>query len=387
MKGLGGIYLRGSTYWIAYNYRGVRYRESAHSDSEAVARKLLKKRLGEIGRGKVIGPIEDRLSFDDLADALVADYTANGKRSIRSIRLSIRHLRTFFGNAKAVDISSDRVMAYAAERQKDGAANASINRELAALRRAFSLMTKAGRISNAPHVSMLAENNTREGFLEPGDFARLHSHLPGYLRDPVLFLYRSGWRVGEMRSLEWRDVYDSEIRLRPANSKSKKGRVLPLTGELKAIIDRARNGRRPNCPFVWHLADAPIGDFRKTWNAARRAARLAHILVHDLRRSAVRNMIRSGVSQPVAMAISGHRTASIFARYDVTSTDDIARALERTERYIEQAPAAKIAVLTQISHNDSPFESSISNEVPDFVEEFGATRRIRTGDLLITKPF
>ena len=86
MRGMGRIYKRGGTYWLQYSHRGQVYRESSHSDRETVARKLLKKRLGEIGIQKFIGPTEERITFEDLAAALLTDYEINAKRSIDAAR-------------------------------------------------------------------------------------------------------------------------------------------------------------------------------------------------------------------------------------------------------------------------------------------------------------
>ena len=123
--------------------------------------------------------------------------------------------------------------------------------------------------------------------------------LSEYLRDPIAFLYLSGWRLGEMKALEWRDVdlAGKVVHLRPEISKNKDGRLLPLSGELLEIMDRAHAKRRPDCPFVFHRDGEPIGDFRKAWSTACKAAGLHPILVHDLRRTAVRNMVRAGIAR------------------------------------------------------------------------------------------
>ena len=136
---------------------------------------------------------------------------------------------------------------YVRERQREGAANGSINRELAALKRAFTLATRAGKLNSAPYIPLLEENNSRRGFLDHGSFLALREALPKHLRHPVTFLYFSGWRVSEMRTLEWRDVdlAGREVRLRPEVSKNKDGRVLPLRGELLEIVESARE-RAPN---------------------------------------------------------------------------------------------------------------------------------------------
>jgi hypothetical protein len=97
MRGMGRIFKRGSVYWIAYCYRGKEYRESSRSDSESQARKLMKRRLGEMGGGRLVGPSAERLTFEDLEKIILTDYEINGKRSVDSVRLSLRHLRGAFG--------------------------------------------------------------------------------------------------------------------------------------------------------------------------------------------------------------------------------------------------------------------------------------------------
>ena len=345
MRGMGRIFKRGSIYWIAYYFRGKEHRECSRSDNENQARKLLKKRIGEVANGNLIGPSEERMSFEDLARMLITDYEINGKRSLESVRLSIRHLREFFGLDRAIDITADRVAKYVRERQREGAANGSINRELAALKRAFTLATRAGRLGSAPYIPLLEENNSRRGFLDHGSFLALRDGLPEYLKDPVTFLYLSGWRVSEMRTLEWRDVDlpGRELCLRPEVSKNKDGRPLPLRGELLEIIQRAHEKRRPECPYVFHDDGQPIGDFRKAWNTACKKAGLSGIIVHDLRRTAVRNMVRAGIPERVAMELSGHKTRRVFDRYNIVNDADRAQASELLQTHLgAQANRSKI---------------------------------------------
>src|ERR1700722_3072121 len=184
MRGMGRIFKRGSVYWIAYSYRNKEYRESSGSESESQARKLLKKRIGEGSTGQFLGPNEERVTFEDMADALVIDYEINKLRSIRSLKLSIKHLKDRFALERAIDITTDKIKKYIADRQREKAANGSINRELSALKRMFRLAVESGRIRFAPHIPMLEENNARQGFVDHGVFLVLRSHLPNYLKDP-----------------------------------------------------------------------------------------------------------------------------------------------------------------------------------------------------------
>ncbi|HKN12797.1 MAG TPA: tyrosine-type recombinase/integrase [Candidatus Binatus sp.] len=340
--GSGSLYLRGTTWWIRYSHRGAEFRESSGSESETVARRLLNARIKETGKrgGRFLGQAEERLRFDDLADMLRNDYVVNNRRSLRRVKVGLKQLANYFGLDRAVDITTDRVGSYIVQRRKDGAANATINRELSALKRAFKIAVDAERLSRAPHISMLEEQNARQGFLEHGQFLALHAELPDDLKDPIEFLYRSGWRVGEMKTLEWADVdlAGQAVRLPPAKSKNADGRTLPLSGPLTDVIARASERRRLDCPYVFLINGRPIADFRAAWDAARTAAGLGHLLVHDLRRSAVRNMIRGRVPERVAMAISGHKTRSMFDRYNIVSESDLRDAMQQRDEYLDSRP-------------------------------------------------
>lgn len=365
MRGIGRTYQRGAVWWIAFWHNGELHRESSQSPNdptsgrkESDAKALLKKRFGEIGRGKLIGASAEKVTFIELKEDLLTDYEINRRRSVRSVKLSIIHLEKVFGTDRAMEIRTDRIKKYVSKRQSEGAANGSINRELSALSRMFNLAIESEKLVYAPHVPRLEENNARQGFLDHGSFLALQDHLPAYLKDPIWFLYLSGWRKGEMQSLEWRDVDlpGKAIRLRAENSKNKRPRFLALSGELLAVIQRAAARRRLNCRLVFHNDGAPVANFRKSWWKACVAVGLGHLekigegrgakkvyhglLVHDLRRSAVRNMVRAGINEKTAMERSGHRTRSIFDKYNISSEKDQADASEKLNRYLENQPAS-----------------------------------------------
>ena len=160
------------------------------------------------------------------------------------------------------------------------------------------------------------------------------------------FLFFSTWRVGEVRTLEWRDYDRSEgvIRLRPEHSKNKHGRVVPVDrGELADILARRRLARRLDCPYVFHRGGRRIGDFRKLWAKACAAIGLSGRIVHDLRRSGVRHLVRAGVPLHTVMAMSGHRTQSMLKRYDIVSLEDLRAAVERGSDYQGQ-PGQVVAI-------------------------------------------
>jgi integrase len=344
MRGDGRIFQRKGTsrWWIAFSANGREYRESA-GKSPAEARKLLRQRLREIQGDRFVGPTEKRLTVDDLLDALLTHLETRGAKSLVQIRAHLRPIRAYFGQDRAVDISSTRIEKYTAARLALGKARATVNRELQPLKQAFTLAVRQGRLAKAPYIPLLREDNAREGFFEQNEFNAVVRHLPKPIDDVARFAYFSGWRKGEILSLRWSavDRKGREIRLR--TSKSGHGRLLPLEGELWAIIARRWKGRgfrRPSdgmsgiSEFVFHRQGKSIGEFRKSWATACKEAGVPGKLFHDLRRTAVRNMVRAGVPQSVAMAISGHRTISMFLRYNITSDEDRRKAVQKMQNQL-----------------------------------------------------
>ena len=139
-----------------------------------------------------------------------------------------------------------------------------------------------------------------------------------------------------------------KITFRREHAKNGQPRVIPLVGELYAIIERRWEGRKLGaqiCPLVFHRKGQLIRTFRKAWQRACSAAGFPALLFHDLRRSAVRNLVGAGVDQVTAMKISGHKTASVFQRHRIVTDDDVRAALEPTEAAAKLTAASNVVVL------------------------------------------
>src|SRR5262245_6880798 len=151
LRGMGSIYRRGRVWWISYSHRGRVFKESSHSDNERVAERLLKKRIGETSSNRFVGPSEEKVTFDQLADLLAKDYKLRGLRSGGTVGVRLKHLRAYFGLDRALDINALRMRAYQQHRLDQGAKAGTVNRELhGALGRAFRLAVKLGVLSVAP---------------------------------------------------------------------------------------------------------------------------------------------------------------------------------------------------------------------------------------------
>ena len=162
--GMGRIYQRGRIWWVRYYRNGQEFNESSQSEKEAEAKKLLKKRMGEIVSGRFAGPKADRVTLDEIAQDLLTDYQIRGRKNHRQVKSKVNHLLAYFGKDRAKSVTTDRVKTYIVKRQEAGAAAAQINRELAALKRMFHLAIQAEKLLSAPYIPSLTENNVRTGF-------------------------------------------------------------------------------------------------------------------------------------------------------------------------------------------------------------------------------
>lgn len=335
-----------STWWVQYFVKGTRFRESSNSRSRPEAEAFLRQRLEAAALGNPVGRKVGRATFEDLAKILLDDYRANGRRSLERVEDALGHLHRFFAATEAGHISGDLIARYIGSRQEEGAAPATINRELGALRRAFRLAQSAGKVIFRPEISMLPENNRREDFFEADEYQAVLDNLPEYLRPVIQTAYITGWRINsEILTLEKRQAdFDSGyLRFEPSEAEGDKGRSFPLTAELREVLVRrlektAELEQKADriIPWLFHRDGKPIKDFRKAWAAACERADVMGKVPDDFRRTAVRNLERAGVSRSAAMMMVGHRSESIYR--GITITDEV----------VLNESAAKLAAFHQL---------------------------------------
>jgi integrase len=376
---MGMIWMRGKIPWIKYYRDGKSYYESANkalgikNATKADAKKLLQRREGAIADGRFQGLSaektafggfkevhEDNGQFDYKRDGkkyavygmfkeLVDDYRLNKRASIPQVLRSLWELSKKLEGHRLSRITTDQIKDYKTERVKAGMANATINRELAALKRIFrlALSSTPPKVTLIPKIEMLEEKNIRRGFFEHAEYLAVRNELQDYLKPVVECGYVYGGRKEEILSIEWPmvDMINGKINL--GESKNGDPRIWYLTPELYKTLLEYKMRRDSGYPDpisgkpishkkVFVRPDGkPIINFREGWEAACRRAGLEGRLFHDLRRTAVRNMELAGVKRKVAMLISGHRTESIYNRYRIVNEADLSAATTSLDKYFK----------------------------------------------------
>src|SRR5712691_7537911 len=338
-RGTGSVVkLPGSRFWyILFYVDGKQRRESSKTESRQQAEALLRKRLSEAEDGHA--QLDKKLRYEDVRASLLLEYSNKQNKSLRQQKNGevsiggLKHLDRFFKGVLVSRIDTDLIQKFVQQRIAEGAERPTVNRALALLRRMFYLAKEHGKIQNIPYFPMQKENPARQGFVTNEEFRRLLEALPLRFHPLVNFLYFTGTRSGEAQQITWNqvDLNQHQIRLEAEQAKNSEARILPLPNELmdqlRAIPIESRTG------LVFFAKN-----FRNHWYTAVQAAFLKTgnqkfdgLLIHDLRRSAVRNLIAANVPEKVAMRISGHKTRAVFDRYHIVSTSDLHQAMGRVQ--------------------------------------------------------
>lgn len=288
-----------------------------------------------------------------------------------------------FGGVLASRITAPMVLTYRAQRQQAGAAAATVNRELALLRHVLRVAYRDNLLIREPRIQLAPENNVRTGFVDDAKLDQLRdaaAKVGLWMRTFVELGATYGWRRGEILGLRCQqvDFTAGVARLETGTTKNRHGREVPLTTAVRLLLEQCCTGKKPiDHVLTRGRPPRPVHDVRCAWRnlcikvglgqwrcrtpdcgvvqarrkrcpkCRRRDWEYLGLLVHDLRRTGVRNLRRCGVAEHVAMTISGHRTSSTFRRYDIVCNDDKAVALAALEKAQQRSRTARAAVAAQ----------------------------------------
>ncbi len=339
-------------WWVRYtDAAGKLRREKAGSKSAAIT--LYSKRKIQVLEGvKLPENLRSVLHVADLAPALLRDYEVNGRKSLDSVERRLRkHVLPFFGEMPANEVGTDQINSYIAARQKEQAENGTINREMAALKRMYSLARTSTppKVRAVPVFPRLKENPPRQGFVEDQQYSSLVQHAEElWLKAILAVAYTYGFRKSELLlnlKVGQVSLKDNSIRLYAGTTKNDEGRSVKMTKEVRGLLCGCLAGKAADDYLFTRSDKKRVRNFRGAWYSLCERASLGKfvrgedkkphwrgLIFHDLRRSAVRNMVRRGVLETVAMKISGHKTRSVFDRYNIVSEADLHDAALKIEQ-------------------------------------------------------
>lgn len=333
---------RGSPFWWAdYVVGEKRMRESTECTSKKKAGDWLDEKIKATRAPTYIGPAAEELTVRDLLAALRSKYEVEERPSLRTLGSHIAAWETALGSERAMLVDEAALNRVVAD-WKATYAPATIDKLLGTLRRSYRIALKDRKLGTIPSFPRLRFFNTRESFTDwPTVLAlldALRQRDPG-VADLTEWAARTGMRKGESSKLSWLG-YDAEtgmLTLPGRAAKTGRPRSIPILEELADIIARRLDARRPDCPLIFHRDGERIVEFRKVWASACKEIGLVAgtpgLTFHDLRRVGLRNLIRAGVEQTVAMEISGHTTISTFRRYNITDEQDLREAVQKASAY------------------------------------------------------
>jgi integrase len=321
----------GRVWWIEWYQAGQRKRERIGPHKEA-AEQRLREVLSARAEGRYIKKNPDeKTRFKVLAGWYLGLEEVKAKKSYRRDKLSISMLVPTFGNRYVKDITPAMIEGYRLKRLQEitrlrkTTTPATVNREIACLKTIFSKAVKNEKAERNPAqgLKMLKENNERDRVLTQEEYERLLANCAPHVGQVVKVAYLSAMRQGEIINLTWGqvDLKEGFIRLRPEDTKTNEGRLIPLGQELIQMFKTMPRGL-PGVK-VFTRNGRPVNSIREGFDAACKRAGIEDFHFHDLRHCAITNWRRQGHDFIRIMAVSGHKTMNTFRRYNSVSKEEL----------------------------------------------------------------
>jgi integrase len=333
-----------------------KYKTEVIGKSARKAKKILAKREAEWEQKKyseefVPETSKPQYTFGELMAWYLELPIAKKKRSYTSDVEKSKPIVTYFGKMAADKIKPSMVESFQDRMLKSKHRfgkkykPATVNRMVALMKRVFNLAIREDMVLKNPcwKVTMLKEDNKRDRILTVEEFDRLLAELPDYLKPIVSLGYYTGMRRGEILKLTWKKVNMQEgyLDLEPEDTKNSEPRRIYFNDVLWDIFRRAGKIRSLKHDYVFTYRGKPIKEFREGFNKALEKAGIENFHFHDLRHTFNTNMRKAGVDQTVIMKLTGHKTLSMFNRYNTVDQEDAADAMKRLNFFLSEQKSFK----------------------------------------------
>jgi integrase len=335
--------------------------------------------ITDVTTGKVATSDIENVTCSELLTQYVTYLKGQKKPAAYVIEKCIEaNIRPFFGSMKVNKLETRHFERYR-EMRTETVSNSTVDHDFAYLKSALLLEYKKtpSRVARVPHIPKSGEDNVRLGFLEFDGYEKVLAHLPMSLKCIFVLAYHVGNRKGALLELKWPqiDFKNGVVRFIQRQNRKPVPLAAPIYGDMANWLRHQkayRDEHFPQCEFVsfWYPIDceidptfktghggrrnepgSPMRTFYQSWKTAVENAGFPDLLFHDLRRSAVRNMVEKiGMSEKRAMEISGHKTRSCFERYHIVSLADIQESGQKMDKWLkaQRSESSKAATVTSI---------------------------------------
>ena len=333
---------------MAIRRLGKGWQTDFYAYSKRVRKVFPLRKEAEAYQGRIKASIrEDRyldlkreIFFKQLSDWYLSLEDVKRKRSFERDRRSIEKLNGFFGTQPVRHLTASMISQYQAKRtgeisyRKRPTTPATVNREVSCLRAMCNKAILDGKLDRNPTkgVKLLREKNERERVLSSHEWEKYKTKCPRWYLPIAVIAYRTAMRKSEIVKLVRSrvDLKDGFIRLRAEDTKTGVGRTVPIHPELTKVLKRTFKVRPLKCDRAFHRDGRPLGpnDLRWVHEVVCTKAGIEDFTFHDFRHTCINNWRKEGHDYFKIMAASGHKTISVFKRYNMVDEEELRSLIE-----------------------------------------------------------
>ncbi len=316
-----GLVKRGEVWWISFMFQGRQIRRSTGTADRRLAEAILGKVKVQIVEGRFFDkPKEQQRTLPELLDRYLSEHAVR-RANYRRELTSVKNLKAFFGNPTLEHVTPKRIVAYKNHRYAEGVKPATINRELATLKKAFNLARREWEWCNdnpVCRVSMEQEHNTRDRWLTVDEETRLFHAAAPWLQELMRFALHTGMRQGEILGLTWAGVDLFRRTVTVFKSKNGERRTIPLNQTVLELLKHKYGSRSGDTALVFPSEAQTrrnASNIRRSLNLALVKAKMTNFHFHDLRHTCATRMVQAGVDLYKVQRLLGHKSPTMTQRY------------------------------------------------------------------------
>ena len=316
-----GLVKRGKYWCMRFTYHGRQVRRSTGTSDRRLAEAILGKVRAQIVEGRFFETLEEKTrTFEELMARYLAEHAAK-KSQPRHYQGYVNNLTAFFGGRTLAEITPKAIVEYKNRRYAAGLKPASINRELASLKKAFNLAVKEWewcRENPVSRVSMEQEHNKRDRWLSVEEEKHLLQTCAPWLHDLVTVALHTGMRMGEILDLTWRAVDFNRRTVTVVRSKNGERRTIPVNQTVLAVLKEKTTLRSLRTELVFCsqvFTPMESGHLRRSFRLALGKAQIDDFHFHDLRHTFATRLVQAGVDLYKVQRLLGHKSPIMTQRY------------------------------------------------------------------------